>query len=137
MMIYRNGSSLHLLNPEDGYTDFNPGGESVRCGNKKTHGDYAVYHANAAAVRSCFLGDGVCDWLMDMGTHPEDGERMIMECGYALHVTARGHHCDNGHQHVTAEVRWTEGWDYASDELEAEGLRKCGVEAVAMNGGSI
>lgn len=137
MLIYRHAAPLTGTDA-DGYVTFNPGGESVRCGNRGVHGKtVVVYHADAAAVKACFLGDGVCGWVMNMGVDPEDGEPMLMECGHALHVSERGWRCDNGHEHVTAQVRQMEGWDYAADEEEATLLRKYGVDAVAMNGGSI
>lgn len=136
MLIYRNAAPLTYTDPE-GYVGFNPGGESVRCGNRNLHGKVETYHADVAAVKACFLGDGVCTWVVSVGHHPEDGDELLLECGYALHVTDRGWTCDGGHEHVTAEVRQAEGWDYASDEEEATQLRKHGVDAVAMNGGSI
>jgi hypothetical protein len=109
----------------------------VRCGNRQAHLDTFVYHADAAAVKACFLGDGTCTWLSELPGYNEDGEKDIVECGAALHVTDRGWHCNNGHDHVTAEIRQAEAWDYASDEGEARELRRYGVDAVAMSGGSI
>lgn len=133
MMIYRNAAPL-VGTDHEGYVEFNAGGESIRCGNRTVHGkDIAVYHADIAAVKACFLGDGVCGWFIDAGRHPEDGETMLLECGYALHYTDRGWTCDGGHEHVTAEVRWAEHWDYCSSD-EAEGMARVGVEPRDMQG---
>jgi hypothetical protein len=45
--------------------------------------------------------------------------------------------CEAGHEHVCAEVRNAEGWDYAHDEVEAALVRRDGTDAVAMDDGSI
>src|SRR3954453_13036990 len=82
MMIYRTGET------------------GVRCGNRAAHGDTFTYHTNAQAVQACFLGDGVCDWLMDLGRDPEGGETVVMECGAARHVTEQGWSCDSGHERL-------------------------------------
>jgi hypothetical protein len=97
-------------------------------------------HNGVDAVRVCCAGQELwpCTWLVVRG-RDEDGQEIISECGADswLMAAERGYECAKGHSHVNAEARAREGWDYAADELEAEGLRRNGVDAVAMNGGSI
>lgn len=103
-------------------------------------------HSTVAEVRGCFAAAadaarGVqawpCTWLLE-GRY-DDGSTFTFECGAptrevnSLGCTA----CDNGHEHVPAQVRAAQGWDYAADEGEAALLREHGAQAVAMNGGSI
>jgi hypothetical protein len=76
----------------------------------------------------------VCGWLIEAGRHPEDGETIIRECQARAFATDTGWACEAGHEHVTAEVRVREGWDYASDEGEAAQLAKYGTEPVQMDG---
>jgi hypothetical protein len=77
-----------------------------------------------------------CGWLMYAG-RDEDGELVVVECGAVATENSRGWTCTNGHEHVTAEARYREGWDYASDAGEAAQLRKYGTDVVAMDGGAI
>lgn len=81
-----------------------------------------------------------CSWLVpDPGQwieyESDDGEWYgewtepgVRECGAKVTVTDRGYSCDNGHSHVYAEVRYTEGWDYAEDDGDAANLTKAGTE---------
>lgn len=91
--------------------------------------------ATVATVRACYKGDAwPCDWhILD---YNEDGE-FARPCGAHATENPRGWACEAGHEHVTAEIRHREGWDHAHDEGEARLLRQYGVDAVAMNGGSI
>lgn len=75
--------------------------------------------------------DDRCGWLLE--AHDEDG-LTTRECGAALHFTETGYHCDRGHSHTYAEVRHTQGWDYAHDEIEASRLGQTGVIGVRMDG---
>ena len=103
------------------------------CGNCKTHA------LSVKSVRACYeskLGVGGCGWLVSLGFDDCGGE-IIRECGAHLTMSDRGWSCEGGHEHVYAEVRWSEGWDYCADEGEAILLRRAGVDAVAMNGGPI
>ena len=49
----------------------------------------------------------------------------------------RGYTCEYGHDHIYAEVRHHEGWDYAADPEEVGLLAGRGIQPVAMNGGGI
>jgi hypothetical protein len=106
-------------------------------------------HESADIVRLCSQGlTFPCTWMVAggysedgsrfvVGGRTEDGEQIIRDCGATSWETPRGWECEAGHSHVTAEVRHREGWDYATDADEAYGLRKYGVDAVAMDGSSI
>jgi hypothetical protein len=118
-----------------------------------THGDHT--HTEADVARLCEMGlTTPCGWLYlgfpevdEVGDGTEEYQNYLadmraegpveMECGAASWANARGWTCENGHEHVTAEVRVREGWDYAADEGEAYLLRKYGVDAVAMDGTGI
>jgi len=76
-----------------------------------------------------------CGWLVertvswyDEETGDGEGYDVVEECGAAAVYTDRGFTCDAGHSHVTAEVRWNEGWDYAEDDGEALRLSRAGTE---------
>jgi hypothetical protein len=101
---------------------------SIRCGKcKKTHHSVEV-------VKFCYAGQVFpCDWLVRAG-YDEDGQQIILECGADAVVTGRGFQCEAGHEHVTAEARTEEGWEYAEDRAEALGLVKAGVHPVQMDG---
>ena len=49
-------------------------------------------------------------------------------------ATARGWTCAAGHEHVTAEARHAEGWEYAECYDEAKALAAAGVEPLTMSG---
>lgn len=114
----------------------------VNCGNRARHADgAAVTHASVDAVRACYLAGETwaCDWLVPL-VNPEDGEVSVaVECGgLSWHLPdGRGYTCEYGHDHVYAEVRQKEGWDYVVDPEEAGLLAGRGVVPVAMNGGPI
>jgi len=91
-----------------------------RCGKCKGR------HHAVAQVRACCAGTA-CTWMIQDGVN-EDGEAVIVDCGYPTTYDARGWRCEAGHEHVRDEVRHGEGWDYASDEGEAELLAKYGTE---------
>ncbi len=101
-------------------------------------GNCGKSHSTVEGVRRCHPGEQVapCDWLYGAGLD-EDGEGIVLECGTDSWITERGWACANGHEHVSLQVRMAEGWDYAGDEGEAFLLRQHGVDAVAMDGGSI
>jgi hypothetical protein len=119
--------------------------EGITCGN---HPEAAteVKHLSVEAVRQCHLNPETfaCTRLIERTNLIEapEGETWepytsIVECGALAWPTDRGWECDAGHDHVDAQTRQQEGWDYAHDGQEAAQLRKQGVGAVAMNGGSI
>lgn len=94
-------------------------------------------HHSAEVGRRCHAGKTYpCGWQIQVGLD-EDGGAVIDECGAAAWDTERGWKCDAGHEHVTAEARWREGWDYAADPGEAMLLARAGVQPVAMDGGPI
>lgn len=118
----------------------------ITCGNRAAHDGTTAQHATTASVRACYdpsVETFACGWLIEVTTEVGDDEwgyepyTRIVDCGALAFATDRGWHCEAGHDYVTAEVRHAERWDYASDEEEARQLRKYGVDAVAMNGGSI
>lgn len=81
------------------------------CGNR---------HFEVAMVKRCYAGEVVpCTWLIDTLQYTEDGEKVIVECGAGAWDSDRAWQCERGHEHVHAEARFDEGWDYASDEEEA------------------
>ncbi len=113
----------------------------ITCGNRAGHPDgRPATHATIGAVRACCTAERTwaCDWLVPH-MHPEDGEIYTLECGGLAWDLPddRGHTCEFGHEHVHAEARHAEGWDYAADPEEAGLLAGRGVIPVAMDGGPI
>ena len=117
---------------------------TITCANHP-ESDVEVKHLTVEGVRQCHLNPEsfTCTWLYERTDLIGDEEygwepyTRIVECGAVAWPTQRGWTCEAGHEHVTAEVRMTEGWDYASDPGEAEQLRRYGVDAVSMRGDSI
>ncbi|WP_433259269.1 hypothetical protein ACQPYK_49690 (plasmid) [Streptosporangium sp. CA-135522] len=102
----------------------------IKCGNCSNR------HFSVTSVRMCYQYGGVlpCDWLIDTRRYTEDGEPIIVACGADAWTTDRGWRCAAGHEHVSAEVRDREGWDYVTED-EAEGFaRNTGRVPVLMNG---
>jgi hypothetical protein len=93
-------------------------------------------HHYAATARACSQDRTfVCDWLVQLpGQEYTDFEPIIRECGATAVVTERGFECEAGHEHVNAETRDAEGWDYASDEEEAAVRAKYGYESRLPDG---
>jgi hypothetical protein len=95
-------------------------------------------HATAAEVKSCFQAraDGAwpCSWLLE-GRY-DDGSRHTYACGAPTRYTdERGsYECDRGHDHVPADVRYEQGWEYAEDADEAKRLVRAGVRPVQLDG---
>lgn len=105
-------------------------------------------HRTVAEVRSCCeaardAAAGIevwpCTWLLE-GRY-DDGSKFAYECGAPSRLTPeRGegsYACEAGHDHVPAQVRWEQCWDYAEDADEAARLSRNGTRPVAMNGGPI
>lgn len=116
--------------------------------NSKWMGRERHSHEVVTQVRSCYqaardMTQGIrawpCTWLLE-GRY-DDGSKFTFECDAPTRFTPeRGegsYACESGHDHVPAQVRWEQGWDYAEDAEEASRLRRNGVQAVAMNGGAI
>ncbi|MFJ4700481.1 hypothetical protein ACIP5N_22120 [Streptomyces sp. NPDC088768] len=61
--------------------------------------------------------------------YDEDGPTAF-ECGAPLRHTDSGYSCARGHSYTYAAERVAEGWDYASDAVEAELLGRVGVIGV-------
>lgn len=112
----------------------------IRCGHCQGH------HHSTAQVRVCGTGTyhdpdtgqthtdcHPCDWLMDTGRYDEDGQKVIRECAHPSWVDERGWRCAAGHEHVTAEIRYAERWDYA-DPDEAPAMARKGIRPVHMDG---
>jgi hypothetical protein len=111
-----------------------PFGWDPREGDHGRRGD-VHQHEDAAAARRCQAGETwICGWQYQVYV---EGEPYIRGCTGAAWDTGRGFTCEWGHEHVTAEVRHAEGWDYAADPEEAGLLAGVGVQPVAMNGGGI
>ncbi len=105
----------------------------VCCGNRKAHrsGNVEWHFGGPLAVKECYGQVTLCRTQFDAG-RDEDGEAIIAECFGEVTDTERGWTCTHGHEYVAADVRWAEGWDYASDEEEATQLRKYGTDAVLV-----
>lgn len=110
---------------------------SIICGYcKKTHSAVAL-------VKACYQGQtGICGWQYNVPTvYSPEVEDFIdahtEECDALSWWDERGTYCEAGHEHVWAEARAAEGWDYAEDIDEANRLRKLGVQVVSMRGDSI
>lgn len=111
------------------------------CGNRARHASgQPEHHATIDAVRACYLESETwpCTWLMSY-THPEDGEIRTVECAGLswFLLDNRGYICEHGHEHIYAEVRAVERWDYAADPEEAGLLAGRGVRPIAMDGTAI
>lgn len=106
--------------------------EGIRCGHCQGR------HGAVEVIRACAAGVEIwpCGWLVVTG-RDEDGDEIIRECGAESCGDDRGYGCMAGHSHVYAEYRAIEGWEYASDALEAEALRRNGIDAVGPDGGAI
>lgn len=113
--------------------------KQIRCGN------CTETHTSIAAVRACHTGDlFACHWAVEypgrwVVIDEETGESDFIEggigdCGAEAIVTERGWTCSAGHEHVTAETRHSEGWDYAECFEEAAGMYRVGVEPRTMSG---
>lgn len=104
----------------------------IKCGHCGGH------HHDIERVYACSLpegsGVGICDWLIDTQQYDEDGGKVIIECGAEMYVTRRGTTCQRGHENVSLEVQWREGWAYVTED-EAAGFQKnTGRRAVLMDG---
>jgi hypothetical protein len=99
-------------------------------------------HRTADEVRLCYqaaiderAGMEVwpCSWLLE-GRY-DDGSAFTYECMLPTRYTdGRGsYQCDGGHDHVPAQVRYEQGWDYCTED-EAEGLMRAGTVPVGMDG---
>ncbi|WP_217231388.1 hypothetical protein [Streptomyces anulatus] len=75
--------------------------------------------------------DDLCGVLV--ADRDEDGPTTY-ECRALVRHTNSGYSCARGHAHTYAEVRASEGWDYASDPVEAEILAQSGVIGVRADG---
>lgn len=85
---------------------------------------------------SCDAEDGhpatwPCAWLVEHYT--EDGVS-ARDCGAPAWETPTGWRCRDGHEHVRAEVRYAQGWEYAEDAEEARHMARNGVRPVRMDG---
>ncbi|MEW1760319.1 hypothetical protein AB0393_27895 [Streptomyces cyaneofuscatus] len=61
--------------------------------------------------------------------YDEDGPTAY-ECGAPVRHTTTGYRCARGHAYTYAVHREAEGWDYASDPVEAGLLARAGVLGV-------
>jgi hypothetical protein len=99
------------------------------CGNCKVNAE------SVASVRACYAaGKGAgfaCDWIVE--DYGWEGEVYHNPCRAHAVATDRGWTCEAGHEHVVAEVRRAEGWDYAEDS-DVRGLIAHGIVPVAMDG---
>jgi len=112
-------------------------------------------HASLAEVRQCAAehhsgkrcAPWKCSWLVERPfcRQPEcgmceDGGHPPTECGawsrQLFNAAGReiGYECTVGHDHIDAQARMEEGWDYAADPGEAALLAKYGTEPRHMDG---
>lgn len=77
-----------------------------------------------------------CSWYL-LGRY-DDGSTFEYPCGlptrYAPDRGRGSYECLAGHDHVPADVRDAQGWDYAGDEGEARLLARAGTVPVQMDG---
>lgn len=115
----------------------------IWCDSKWSFKGLKHVHRTVAEVKACFeaartekLGTEVwpCSWLLE-GRY-DDSSAYTYECGLPTVYTDRrgSYRCIGGHDHVPAEVRYEQGWDYAADAGEAALLAKAGTRPVAMDG---
>lgn len=94
-------------------------------------------HDNVAAIRACHDESlFTCTWLVDTRQITEDGEPIIIECGrdgYPL-PGDRGTTCSAGHENVSMETQWREGWAYVDAEDAAGYARDTLRTPVLMDG---
>jgi hypothetical protein len=134
---------------EYGDSAWNPPHEII-CDSRWSGRDNGGKHSHPTVddVRECFTAaqaerKGIpvspCSWLME-GSY-DDGSRYTYECGrptWPWDERAPGaYRCTAGHDFIPAETRYSEGWDYAADYEEAEGMARSGVFPVAMDGTAI
>lgn len=90
---------------------------------------------SVASVKACYAGQvEPCGDLVPDG-YDECGTLQTKECGAHATFTRRGHSCEAGHEYVSMEARYNEGWDYAEDEQEAAMLAQAGVEGRVVDSG--
>src|ERR1043165_1282904 len=100
-------------------------------------------HLTVEGVRHCYAGDAsTCGWLFYERDRygivcDEDGQQIVRECDELAWDDGRARVCEAGHEHVWAEARAREGWEYAEDADEARRLAKAGVMPVGMDGGAL
>lgn len=100
-------------------------------------------HHSVEAVRRCYAGTAhPCGWQSEArdrwgALRDEDGQPIIHECTALSWDNGRAFACEAGHEHVHADVRDAEGWDYADGPTEAHRLALVGVDSVGMDGNSI
>lgn len=116
---------------------------AITCGNRAKHDGQTGTHTTVDLVRACYLDPNTftCDWLVEVPAHwveeiEDFVDAQIVECGALAWELPdnRGWTCENGHEHIRAEVRDREGWDYAEDREEAKRLAKVGVASVQIDG---
>ncbi|HET9144081.1 hypothetical protein [Actinophytocola sp.] len=116
---------------------------AITCGNRARHNGTTGTHATVDNVRRCYLDPDaeICNWLIEIPAHwveeiEDIVDAQIVECGALAWELpdGRGWTCEAGHEHIHAEVRDQEGWDYAEDLDEANRLAKVGVASVQMDG---
>lgn len=109
---------------------------SIKCGHCSRR------HSSAATVQACAQGNLFsCHWIVeryegwvDEETGQTESWLVNVECGAEAIGTERGWACAAGHEHVNAQTRMNERWDYAEDADEAMGMVRVGVQPFTMNG---
>lgn len=102
---------------------------------RHTHPTVELVRICATAARFEKAGAKVwpCSW--DMEAMGEDGPYAVRCNLPTMFTDDRGsYECVGGHDHVPAEVRFEQGWDYAEDAGAAELLAKYGTEPRDMQG---
>jgi len=129
--------------PED--YDGPPPEHVIVCNSKWSHLPEKHSHPTVDLVKACYQAardqqGGIevwpCSWLLE-GRY-DDGSIFHYACGLPTRYDDTrqdgSYHCDGGHDHVPAEVRYAEGWDYTDDPDEALGMMKHGVLPVRPDG---
>lgn len=122
-----------------------PPAHVIYCDSKWSHKGLRHTHESAELVKLCYAaaaderaGKEVwpCSWLLE-GRY-DDGSAFTYECMLPTRFTREdgSYECDGGHDHVPAQTRCEEGWDYAGDVEEATGMMRHGVRAVQPDGKS-
>ncbi len=105
-------------------------------------------HVPAAAPDAHGNTVGGCTWMVNYIPEPmyceetgdvdyyDDPTPLVRDCGAESAYSDDRFRCAAGHEHVSAETRDREGWDYAEDAYDAAVIAKGGRLPVPMGAGS-
>jgi hypothetical protein len=113
---------------------------TIKCGSCRSR------HLTKDEVLRCYVAKGlikdrfICGWQYEgaiaTGDPDEPYYRGIVECDAiaTIRPDGSGFDCEAGHEHTNAEARQEQGWEYCSDQGEADQLARAGVEPRTMAG---